>query len=670
MDQTLTNVALWYVVLVAASLFLASLIVAILLLKIVRLLTRNNQVFGTTPRVRLISLGLAAIVSPTTIPIFVSAFVQFLLTLFVDTSGALYANWSHVLKTCTENQSSCISSTAFDFLAAWSAGLSNAYSKLPALPIASLITVLMLWAAFAFVLTQARIVHAASDREEITRGAIWLRWLRTNLNSVAGYNLAFFVLLMIGGYLSIAAIAAIPGLQEKAPASAELSADKLKQQLDASLNQLNGFADTLPVSNPFDRLEKYLKDREASPKVEEAVAGVNSSTSASPKRSTSSRAATTGAKSEPSPPATPSPSPVITAAIIKNISDDVATQSSLRQQLLSSWKSSLDSTKSQLQSKKDQAVNIYTSENADGRGSKERSTHFISIDDWYRYWTTAAHTQLNDCSQQISQINQFWAIWADDTYRDLTANKAPEAASSINNILTVYYPRVQEACRAIQIDERAPDRPKLGSDLGAFTFVARWLLQTESLPLALITGLLGFGLLGSACSTFVREHAVRKPGEPIVTDLQGVVIRGLSAAIVIFLAVEGGLAVFSGNSAEPNPYVLLFTCLVAAVFSEDVWNWAHEKLLDSFGSEDEDGEDDDTEESSDSEGDDAESNEDEAMGNSEDEQPLEPDATSLIDVGGEDLDQSEDAPYKADDEKSDKDNQTDDQEEENNSQEN
>jgi len=93
---------------------------------------------------------------------------------------------------------------------------------------------------------------------------------------------------------------------------------------------------------------------------------------------------------------------------------------------------------------------------------------------------------------------------------------------------------------------------------------------------------LGFGLLGSAVSTFVREQVKRRPDDPLVEDLTGMVIRGLSAAIVVFLAVVGGLAVF-GSSSDPNPYVLLLTCLIGAVFSEDVWNWARRRLGDSLG---------------------------------------------------------------------------------------
>ena len=56
------------------------------------------------------------------------------------------------------------------------------------------------------------------------------------------------------------------------------------------------------------------------------------------------------------------------------------------------------------------------------------------------------------------------------------------------------------------------------------------------------------------------------------------ILRGFSAAIVIFLAVEGGLNVFSSGSGDPNPYVLLCTCLIGSVFSEDVWSKAQEWL--------------------------------------------------------------------------------------------
>jgi hypothetical protein len=107
--------------------------------------------------------------------------------------------------------------------------------------------------------------------------------------------------------------------------------------------------------------------------------------------------------------------------------------------------------------------------------------------------------------------------------------------------------------------------------------VAQWLLRTKSHALALITGMLGFGLLGAAIATFVRTPD-NSAGSSPAGDAATVMVRGLSAAIVVFLAVKGGLAIVATSEAEPNAYVLFFTCLVGAVFSEGVWKWAKTKL--------------------------------------------------------------------------------------------
>ena len=42
------------------------------------------------------------------------------------------------------------------------------------------------------------------------------------------------------------------------------------------------------------------------------------------------------------------------------------------------------------------------------------------------------------------------------------------------------------------------------------------------------------------------------------------------------------LAVFAGGQSDANPYVLLLTCLIAAVFSEKVWARANEYLVEKL----------------------------------------------------------------------------------------
>ncbi|WP_020656078.1 hypothetical protein [Massilia niastensis] len=140
---------------------------------------------------------------------------------------------------------------------------------------------------------------------------------------------------------------------------------------------------------------------------------------------------------------------------------------------------------------------------------------------------------------------------------------------------------LRNACDTLDFQGSVYTAPVAGAGWGPFGAVARWLLQTKSVALALITGMLGFGLLGAAIATFVRGGQQR--GKVSLTaEVTSVLIRGLSAAVVVFLAVKGGLAVFSTGDAEPNAYVVFLTCLVGAVFSEDVWTWARTRFLDSF----------------------------------------------------------------------------------------
>ncbi|CAN5907470.1 hypothetical protein BH11BAC7_BH11BAC7_07930 [soil metagenome] len=135
-------------------------------------------------------------------------------------------------------------------------------------------------------------------------------------------------------------------------------------------------------------------------------------------------------------------------------------------------------------------------------------------------------------------------------------------------------------------DIAIPAVPSPGDDLGIFKDIAQWLIKPLSMALVLIVGMLGFGLFGAVISTFVKEakEQVDQDGV-IIRDVTGVIIRGVSAAIVIFLAVKGGLAIFSSGEGEPNPYALFFTCLIGAVYSEKIWEWAKEKLSNNFKTE-------------------------------------------------------------------------------------
>jgi hypothetical protein len=120
-----------------------------------------------------------------------------------------------------------------------------------------------------------------------------------------------------------------------------------------------------------------------------------------------------------------------------------------------------------------------------------------------------------------------------------------------------------------------------------FENVGDWLANTNSMDIVLIIGMFGFGLLGAAISSFItaRREALRDPTTPLVDNLSVVIIRGFSAAIVIFLATKGSIAVINNGSNDPNPYVLFFACIVGAVYSERIWDWAKDRISSTYKTE-------------------------------------------------------------------------------------
>jgi hypothetical protein len=129
----------------------------------------------------------------------------------------------------------------------------------------------------------------------------------------------------------------------------------------------------------------------------------------------------------------------------------------------------------------------------------------------------------------------------------------------------------ESVCVPRALDGVDVPRPKLGSEIPLLHDFVGWLIESESQAFALLVGLVGFGLFGTLVSSFVRPGAS--------TDLMGAVCRGTSAAIVVFLAAYGGIAIVAQSQSDPNPYLVFVTCLVGAVFSEEVWKWAGVRLV-------------------------------------------------------------------------------------------
>ncbi|MGV3518085.1 hypothetical protein [Luteitalea sp.] len=224
----------------------------------------------------------------------------------------------------------------------------------------------------------------------------------------------------------------------------------------------------------------------------------------------------------------------------------------------------------------DHVVAVFT-ENIDRKGNVERREHSTALLVWYDQTLADSQRELSECINSAAVADKDAAAWASDRVTALSGKDTVLAPHDVR------WDRALEQCAQRWSAAPLPTRPELGRRFGPFRAVASWLVRTESLSLISCVGLLGFGLLGAAASSFVRDQRLRlqaAPAQsaPLVSDLAAVVVRGLVAAVVVFLAVKGGLSVFAVETPDPNPYVLLLTCLIAAIFSEPVFEWARVRI--------------------------------------------------------------------------------------------
>jgi xanthosine utilization system XapX-like protein len=277
--------------------------------------------------------------------------------------------------------------------------------------------------------------------------------------------------------------------------------------------------------------------------------------------------------------------------------DEQVRQGALYDRLQESW-SILRVTAATLpQRLRDEAVNIFRSSSEGRSGGREAAEHFTKLILWHQQSSQESKDTLSACSSQATRLASGLSQVFENFRRDLqvananatTARRGYEevvqsylVGSGGARIPADYWESAFRACRIQSRAERVdpPARPPFGASLGVIGEWAGWLLRAESMPVVIIVGLVGFSLLGATVSRVVRRQLDAPSTGFTLDDLLLVIAGGTTAAFVIFLAAYGGLAVLGGGTTtDPNPYVVFVTCLVGAVYSEDVWQWARQRVL-------------------------------------------------------------------------------------------
>jgi len=212
---------------------------------------------------------------------------------------------------------------------------------------------------------------------------------------------------------------------------------------------------------------------------------------------------------------------------------------------------------------------------------KVTQRHMALLESYYQFWLSRFDSNIEQCRFNLlkgydeirfrsEQLNRQVARGPEADVPEVAfAIAAPSSTSRGPAFVTVCDEIVPET------DDYLARRPLASQDLGIFGQATRWLLNTESPALALITGLLGFGFFGALAASFIRQVSLTQ-GRVLPTAgwILPALISGVAAATLVFLAAVGGIPPFTQN---PNPYAVFLTCFIAAVFSEHVWEWARRR---------------------------------------------------------------------------------------------
>jgi hypothetical protein len=501
-----------------------------------RLFFRYGMAGSDEPIIRIAAFAGAALLFPDVLLYAFRTGARLISELLRAVPNSILASASSIGPRCREITQECMNSFAQGLSVVWADLVKRIFdvADLSRAPVVDAVLMCAVWAVTGFVLHHAKAVTVGASGGASGLGAQF-RQLWHGVPVPVRQNVQLLALLLVAGYLSITAIIAIPitekpAVRQTATAAPIATAKDLRERFSRIAMTREQFDRDFPLTLPF---------------------------------------------TKPLPPSD-APYPANLAPYVKTL------DSAFTQLLNQSWVNLRARHFGRQAELIDQASVTFELSNADRLGDRERIQHLLDIDNWYQNWWLQARNQLNACRSALVA-----AASALDNLYNFFPSSRPEEKDARDVVRVV--PMIDEIGKANNLASRhcneslaeapMPRRAELGSSLGIFGAATKWLLRTESLPLVLIVGLVGFGLFGAACSSFVRQREkAATPGGPWVEDLIGVIIRGSSAAVVVFLAVFGGLAVFAGPSAEPNPYVVLFACFVGAVYSQDAWTWARRRF--------------------------------------------------------------------------------------------
>jgi hypothetical protein len=487
---------------------------------------------------KLISVTIALILVPS-IPIFAWTTAESLFTFIADQIRRLAGLGFSASATCTTDWISCFVPSVDNFLAQTADGLVRALN-LSNFRVEDFVLFLLI----AVLATQ--VVGLLRRGLEAGQLPQWFSSTNEWFPKQTRERVVFAALVILAFYLGLSALLAIPLFQDKSQ-SQNLTVDALDKAMDPNTIKVAEF------DKIFIEVLPAIRDV-AEPKLADSPA---------------------------------------TAQLSGTVSDIFSSQKTTLQRasgdLQDSWTSLRQSALNDQTGLREQAKSAFASGLEVGIGRKQTAQHYYDLFLWHQSVMQRLKNSLRECQTRASSFNNLAGQTLEATRADLQAvadaddltRRSDRGQQKLNDIFPVF-DTAQKACHPAIDEERSkiPRRNSFVESLGAVGTWSKWLLSTEQMPVVIIVGLVGFSLLGATVSRAVRARQVN-PDAPSARlsfdDLVTVIAVGATSAVVVFLAAYGGLAVLGGNAGDPNPYVLFATCLIGAVYSEDVWTWARTK---------------------------------------------------------------------------------------------
>lgn len=391
-------------------------------------------------------------------------------------------------------------------------------------------------------LVSARVLRTLYDDVTIERVRSWYAATRGSIAIPVTFwqQLAFTALVLVSFYLGLSALLAIPLFQDKSRPQ-QLTVETLGKALEANIIKADVLDRTFPAE-PFSLIAR--------------------------------------------PPLNVEAGFPIGKAFQERFDSEIQNQDRAWRELTSAWVALRETAATGPATWRDQAVVAFAAGLEISTGKKQTAQHYNDLLVWHQRSSQQTRTALSQCLTGLrmfvgtasevtdairQQAEQATREWKQSAGQVLPPVQTPNAADSYREAL--------RSCTQVTLQEPMPERPPFARVLGPIGQWTSWLLDTEQMPVVIIVGLVGFSLLGATVSRAVRARGRNLRAALTLDDLLAVIAGGMTAAVVVFLAAYGGLAVLGNASGDPNPYVVFVTCLIGAVYSEDVWLWARNRLL-------------------------------------------------------------------------------------------